>query len=182
MHMNGLKRGALGLMVCGVLVSVSGAALAQTDGQKSFEQMKTLSGEWQGKMTTKPDAGMGKDVEGKVFAVSMRTTSSGNAIVHEVKAGGMKDDPVTMLYVDDGRLMLTHYCDAGNRPRMVAKSSADGKTVEFEFVDMTGPTANGHMQRAMFTFIDADHHSEDWTYILPGDKPVIAHFELARVK
>ncbi len=180
--MNGLRSKGLGVLVSGVLISACVAAVAQTDGQKSFDRMTTLAGEWQGKMTTKPDAGMGKDVEGMVMRVSLRTTSSGKAMMHEVTAGGMKDDPITMLYVDDGRLMLTHYCDAGNRPRMVAKSSADGKTVEFDFLDMTGPAADGHMERAVFTFIDADHHTEDWTYILPGDKPVIAHFDLARVK
>jgi hypothetical protein len=29
--------------------------------------------------------------------------------------------------------------------------------------------------------IDANHHTEDWTYMLPGDKPVHAHFDLQRV-
>jgi hypothetical protein len=75
--------------------------------------------------------------------------------------------------------MLTHYCDAGNRPRMVAKSSPDGKTIEFEFLDVTGNMQYGHMHGAMFTLIDADHHIEDWTFMV-GEKPVRAHFDLHR--
>jgi len=34
----------------------------------------------------------------------------------------------------------------------------------------------------VFTLVDADHHIEDWTYMMPGDKPVHAHFDLHRSK
>ena len=90
--------------------------------------------------------------------------------------------PVTMLYLDSDRLTLTHYCDAGNRPRMVARTSPDGKTVEFDFVDVAGSTQYGHMHHAVFTVIDANHHTEDWTYMMPGDKPIHAHFDLQRTQ
>lgn len=182
--MRDLKQRALAL-VSALLLSASSAALAQSatpsDAQKAFDQMKTLSGNWQGKLTTIPADAM-KDANGMAIDITLRTTSSGNAIMHEVTAGGMKDDPITMLYLDGDRLMLTHYCDAGNRPRMVAKASPDGKTIEFAFLDLAGPTEHGHMDHAVFTFIDASHHTEDWTYMLPGDKPMLAHFELERVK
>jgi hypothetical protein len=92
------------------------------------------------------------------------------------------DDPITMIYVDGDRLLLTHYCDAGNRPRMTGKASPDGKNVEFAFLDLSGGTQYGHMDHAVFTVIDADHHVEDWTYMEPGDKPVHAHMELTRSK
>ncbi|MCU1220996.1 MAG: hypothetical protein JWN42_2193, partial [Candidatus Angelobacter sp.] len=38
------------------------------------------------------------------------------------------------------------------------------------------------MQHALFTFIDADHHTEDWTFRLKGDKLMRAHMDLQRVK
>ena len=114
--------------------------------------------------------------------VSLRVTSMGNAIVHEMTGEGRPDDPVTMLYLDGDRLLLTHYCDAGNRPRMTGKMSPDGKTVEFDFLDVAGSTQYGHMHHAVFTVIDANHHTEDWTYMMPGDKPIHAHFELQRTK
>jgi len=87
-----------------------------------------------------------------------------------------------MFYLDNNRLLLTHYCDAGNRPRMVAKPSSDGKTVEFDFLDVAGGTQYGHMHHAVFTIIDENHHIEDWTYMEPGDKPVHAHIDLLRAK
>jgi hypothetical protein len=87
-----------------------------------------------------------------------------------------------MLYLDNDRLLLTHYCDAGNRPRMVARPSADGKQVEFDFLDVAGGTQYGHMHHAVFTIIDDNHHIEDWTYMEPGDKPIHAHIDLERAK
>jgi hypothetical protein len=59
--------------------------------------------------------------------------------------------------------------------------SPDGKTVEFALVDVSGGTEHGHMHHAVFTYIDANHHTEDWTYMM-GDKPVHAHFDLQRAQ
>jgi len=168
------------------LIILSAAAFAQTDAQKSFDNLKTLAGSWQGHVTTVPKMG---DMAGDaLMQVTLRVTSRGNALVHEMKEAGEPDDParydhpVTMLYLDGDRLLLTHYCDAGNRPRMVARTSPDGKTVEFDFLDVSGSTDKGHMQHAVFTIIDANHHTEDWTYLMPGDKPMRAHFDLQRTK
>jgi len=167
-----------------VLLSLSTLAFAQSDAQKSFDKLKTLAGSWEGHVTTTPPMG-GMDMPN---VITMRVTSRGNALVHEMKAAGTPDDPtkydhpVTMFYMDNDRLLLTHYCDAGNRPRMAARTAADGKTLEFDFLDIAGSTQYGHMQHAVFTVVDANHHTEDWTYIMPGDKPVIAHFDLQRAK
>jgi hypothetical protein len=163
-------------------------AFAQPEGKKSeaqisFDKLKTLAGTWKGAIKVDPpQPGMGGD-EGWV---SFRVTSKGNALVHEMKQPGTpddpsKDDPITMLYLDGDRLILTHYCDAGNRPRMAGKMSADGKTVEFDFLDVAGGTQYGHMHHAIFTFVDDNHHIEDWTY-MAGDQPIHARFDLQRAK
>ncbi len=189
-----------------VLISLSTVALAQSDAhrssdkvgpseaqkpappkseaQKSFEELKTLAGSWIGPVTVvPPQPEMSDD---KPMAVSLRVTSRGNALVHEMQESGTPldaksyDHPVTMLYLDGARLLLTHYCDAGNRPRMVARTSSQGKKVEFDFLDVAGGTQYGHMHHAVFTIIDNNHHIEDWTYMTPGDKPIHAHFDLQR--
>jgi len=185
---------SLSLMLSVVLMAMSTVAFAQTDSQKavaqsdaqkSFDKLKTLAGSWQGRLTTDPHQA---DMDNAHPLVTLRVTSRGSALVHEMKEAGTPDDPtrydhpLTMLYLDGDRLLLTHYCDAGNRPRMAARVSPDGKTVEFDFVDVAGSTQYGHMHHAVFTIIDANHHIEDWTYMMPGDKLVRAHMDLQRTK
>jgi len=188
---------SLRIMLSVVLMSLATVAFAQSDAQKSankpapseaqktFTQLKNLAGTWQGPVTVvppQPELG-----DGTFMHISLRETSRGNALVHEMQEAGTPldptryDHPVTMLYVDGDRLLLTHYCDAGNRPRMVARTSPDGKKVEFDFLDLSGGNQYGHMHHAVFTVLDANHHVEDWTYMMPGEKPVHAHFDLKRI-
>jgi hypothetical protein len=160
--------------------------VAPPEARKSFDAMKGLAGNWEGPVTLDPPQPEMSD--GKPLHITMRVTSRGNALVHEMQEAGTPldatkyDHPVTMFYVDSGRLTLIHYCDAGNRPRMVARTSTEGKRVEFDFLDLAGGTEYGHMHHAVFTFIDANHHIEDWTYMMPWDKPVHAHFDLKRAE
>ena len=165
------------------LLSLSTAALAQSDAQKSFDNLKNIAGEWEGVVTVVPPMpGMSGDTAN--LHVSMRVTSRGHAIVHELQESGTPPDPkkydppVTMLYLNGDQLNLVHYCDAGNRPRMTGKMSPDGKTIEFELKDISGSTEY-HMHHSVFTIIDANHHTEDWTFMM-NDKPIHAHFDLHR--
>jgi hypothetical protein len=166
-----------------VLLSLSTLAFAQSDAQKAFDKLKDLAGTWQGHVTVDPPA---PDIDNTFMQLSLRVTSRGNALVHEMQEAGKPldatkyDHPVTMFYVDGDRLTLIHYCDAGNRPHMVGKLSPDGKKVEFEFVDLSGGNEYGHMYHAVFSFVDANHHIEDWTYMMPGDKPMHAHMDLVK--
>jgi hypothetical protein len=89
------------------LLALYSVAFAQSDAQKSFDQMKVLAGSWQGPVTTEPK--MAKMGNMTSTQVSLRVTSRGNAIVHEMYGEGKADDPtrydhpVTMLYLDGVR-------------------------------------------------------------------------------
>ncbi|MGB6877555.1 MAG: hypothetical protein WBD87_16135 [Candidatus Acidiferrales bacterium] len=176
------------LMLCASTIGLSQSQTRKPDdqdphAQQAFARLKTLAGNWKGQAAMGP--GMNAPVR-----VSLRVTSGGAALMHEMVPEGRSDDPsngdddpITMIYIDGNRLMLTHYCDSGkNRPRMVGKLSPDGKAVEFDFLDVSGGTRYGHMHHAVFTIIDADHHTEDWTYMSPANKPSQAHIDLVRVK
>ncbi len=151
-----------------------------TEAEKSFDKMKSLAGTWEGKVTTNPPS---PDMDGAVLDVTMRVTSRGNALVHEMQEANTPldatkyDHPVTMFYLDDGRLTLTHYCDAGNRPRMVATTLPNGK-IDFTFAGISGDMKY-HMHHSTFTIVDANHHIEEWTFMM-GDKPILARMDLKR--
>jgi hypothetical protein len=89
---------------------------------------------------------------------------------------------ITMIYLEGHRLFLTHYGGEGNRPRFEGKLMPDGKSVEFNFVDVAGSTQRGLMKRMMFTIVDANHHVVEVTYILPDGKAIEVRGEFQRTK
>ena len=172
------------LLVC-VLVSMAQAqsnaqtavsqpanATAQSDGQKTFEKMKALVGSWQG------------TIMGISINVTIRAASSRTAILHEATTDGGRppDHEITMFYLDEDRLLATHYCDGGNRPRFEGKLSPDGKSIEFSLLDVAGGTKGGLLKRMSFTLIDVDHHTIDATFIMPDGKPLQLRGEFQRTK
>ncbi len=151
------------------LVLGATAALAQSDAQKSFDKLKTLAGSWEG-----------KDPAGRAVQVAFRVTSGGSALMSEIMG---EEDMITMFHLDGSRLLMTHYCGAGNQPRMLGTISPDGKSIDFNFLDATNlasPQA-GHMHHVVFAFADADHHSEEWTFLNSG-KEMHERFDLQRKK
>jgi hypothetical protein len=145
--------------------------LPQSNAQKAFEQLKTLSGSWQG------------TIMGIPINFTIRPASSGTVILQEANTtkGPTPDHELTMFYLDGDRLLATHYCDAGNRVNFEAKISDDGKSVEFSFLDVTGNTKGGLVKRLMLTMIDENKHVEEFTFIMNG-KPIELRGEFQRTK
>jgi hypothetical protein len=160
---------SLRIATCLVSLLTTVAAFAQSDAQKTFDHLKTLNGHWEGK------ASNGKDLR-----VDFRPTSGGSAVLSEILG---EEDMITMFHMDNDRVMATHYCMAGNQPRMVASASPDGKTITFNFLDGTNIASPkvGHMDHLVITIADADHHTEDWTFVKDGVE-LKQHFDLARAK
>src|SRR5260370_1086931 len=66
-------------------------SVVQSDAQKSFTQLKTLAGNWTGPVKLDPPM---HEMAGTVTQVSLRVTSRGNALVHEMKEAGTVTDGV----------------------------------------------------------------------------------------
>ena len=95
---------------------------------------------------------------------------------------GPPNHEITMFYVEGDRLLATHYCDAGNRSRLEGKMSPDGKTIEFSFLDVAGSTRGGYLKGMVFTMIDANHHTAEFTFVMPDGKPIQLRGEFTRTK
>jgi hypothetical protein len=136
------------------------AAFPQISAQKSFDQLKSLAGSWEG-----------KDSKGRPLSVSFRDTARGSVLMSEIQKKGsdaVMISMVSMIHLDGpNRLLLTHYCSAGNQSHMAATTSPDGKTITFDFFGGTS-LSNGHFRSIVFTIVDANHHTEEWNFIHQG--------------
>jgi len=157
------------VVVCLLIVLSATTVSAQSDAQKSFDQLKSLTGSWEGKNS------MGEPVQ-----VSYRLTAGGSALVSEIDGHG--EQMISMIHLDGAnRLLLTHYCAVGNQPRMQASASPDGKSVSFKFLDATNldNPQSGHMDHVVIAMLDSSHHTEEWTFTDHG-KEMKEVFDLTR--
>ena len=140
-----------------------------TNAKAAFEMLKTLTGSWHGTIMNIP------------IDITMRPASSGTAILHEGNTvKGPPDHEITMFYLEDGRLIAVHYCDAGNRARLEGKLSSDSKAVEFTFLDVTGSTKGGLVRRMIFTPVNENAHTVQFTFIMPNGNPIELKGEFKR--
>jgi hypothetical protein len=147
----------LRVSILAALTLAAATASAQIDAQKAFSTIKSMPGMWEG-----------KSIDGQPVQVNFRITGGGSAVMSEIT--GKKEDMISMIHLDGGRLLMTHYCAMGNQPRMQASLSPDGKTITFNFVDATNlatPEA-GRMQTMVLTLLDDNHHTEEWTFVDHG--------------
>jgi len=159
------------------LTLVAGTATAGENGtpvrpNAGFDLLKRLVGTWEA-----------KSKEGTV-AVRYELVSGGTALLETLSHPGATSAMVTVYHADGDQVMMTHFCDANNQPRMrCAKPAEDGKTLTFAYVDCTNlPTAEtGHMQGLVVTLDGADHLTEQWTWT-EGGKSGITTFRFERKK
>lgn len=161
------------ILFAAVLISVvwsaGSAAPAAGSADAGFEKLKSLVGEWE---TEAPD--------GEPVTLRYALIAGGSALEEENSHGDM----VTIYHMDGDSVLLTHYCMAKNQPRMRAKGlSADGKTLEFTFVDASNlaRSTDMHMRGLKVTFEDADHITQTWVHSM-GGKEEPASFKLTRKK
>jgi hypothetical protein len=139
---------ALGLLL------LAGRAIG---GEDSFEQMKSLAGEWRAEL---PGYG--------TIDSSIRLVSNGKAI--EETIGTAADNEVSIYSRDNGRVLLTHFCAMTSDGHQVRMQSEPGRPLEFRLtgsVNLRDDSAP-HMRRMILTFVDKDHFEERWTKTQDG--------------
>jgi hypothetical protein len=160
------------LLVAAASLQGAGPKAEDSIGPAAFARLKTLAGDWQAETPA-----------GKV-QVRYELIAGGSALV-ERESGEKMPAMMTVYHLDGSRLLLTHYCAAGNQPRMQATSfnSATGE-LRFQFLDATNLASRGagHMHNAKFRLIDHDHFNAEWEFYENGERKLAEDFQYTRVK
>jgi len=162
-----MRRFLLGFSAMVLLAAAAPAGPANSD----WDRLKALVGSWQG-----------RSPEGPV-SITYTLVSNGTALMEQLD--GNHDTHMVTMYTPDGAMLLaTHYCAAGNQPRMRAKASSDGKSVDFQFVDVSNAKGSMDevMQRLVVTFVDADHFNQQWTSRGADGKEHTSVFQYTRLR
>jgi hypothetical protein len=160
------------LAIALAFAAVPAKAQAPAKYSEGFDRLATLVGEWEA-----------LDENGKPMTSIFRMVSNHTALEETFQTA--QDDQMVTLYSPDGsRVALTHYCSAGNQPRMESQAIT-GPTDEFVF-SFTGATNlasadDSHMHRLVLQIDDPNHFSETWTFRAKG-KDTKRTFNFARKK
>ena len=160
---------ALALVIASATRIGHAAGDPNADTAAAFARLKTLVGEWKTKDAKE--------------ALTYELIAGGTAVVERDGSAG-RPTMLTLYHRDGNRLLLTHYCMAGNQPRMQAKPfDAGANELAFEFVDATNlsSAAAGHMHSATIRFVDADHIETEWQFYENGKATMTERARYTRV-
>jgi hypothetical protein len=117
-----------------ILLAAGGAESAPTSSSVGFfERLKSLRGEWSGSVEwTGARTGTG------TMQARYHLTGNGTAVVEDLLGHDGVVVMTSVYHLDGADLRLTHYCGAGNQPRLKASFADPAAGVaRFTFVDVT---------------------------------------------
>ncbi|MFL6516439.1 MAG: hypothetical protein ACJ8M1_15590 [Chthoniobacterales bacterium] len=140
-----------------------------------FNSIKSLAGDWEGSFEW-----IGTNRKGPMNA-HYYLTGNGSAVVEDLITDGTPS-MTTIYHLDGADLRATHYCAAGNQPRLKAASTVgDGNSLKFQMIDITNlsnPEA-GHVKNLELRWTTPDRLTILFTFV-GGAKESIEKIELVR--
>jgi len=147
------------------------AADGKVDAPAAFARLKGLAGEW----SVESARGKGR---------SRFQVIAGGSVVLErfTEPGGA--EMLTAYHLDGDKLVLTHYCMAGNEPHMVAERfDAGSGELNFAFAGGANIGAEtGHMHDAAFRLVSSDRFDAKWDFVEGGKVKFSEDIHYTRVK
>lgn len=138
---------------CGCGHSQHSCGGSSSTDKVSLDRLKDLAGYWE----SKPDN------KGKKEAVLYKTTSAGT-VVQEILFPGTDHEMVSMYHIEDGNLVMTHYCALGNQPKLRAASELKNGAMDFEYVSGGNmKDSDMHIHSLRMSFLDKNHIKQEWT-------------------
>jgi len=155
------------------------------DAKAAFARIKTLAGTWKSKTSMEATADhakeKGADHKGE-DSIVYKLTGAGSALV-ETQFPGQGHEMVSVYHLDGEDLRMTHYCAAGNQPR-VKLDRANSKPNELIFLFDGGtnldPQKDRHIHGVTITFHDDGKVTSAWDGYADGKKAETAIFVMTR--
>ena len=141
------------------------------DASAAFSRLKGLVGEWD----AESERGKGRS--------RFEVIANGSVILEHFTAPGSQE-MLTAYHIDGDKLVLTHYCMAGNQPHMVAEKFDDASG-ELDFAFAGGANiapGTGHMHDAAFRLTSSDRFDAKWDFFEAGKVKFSEDIHYTRVK
>jgi hypothetical protein len=191
------RLGASGVaVVAGMIVVLGGVGLAgagdetpakgTVDVKATFARLKKLAGTWKAEFEASGDAAKKakehQDEHGGPQSVVFKLTGAGSALV-ETQFPGHPHEMVSVYHLDGGELRMTHYCAAGNQPRLKldrARSRPDHLVFAFDGGSNLDPKKDMHIHGLEITFHEDGRVTSAWEGYMAGKPSGTTSFTLTR--
>jgi hypothetical protein len=150
------------------------AEVAGVTATQAFEMLQKLAGTWEGKTGG----------EGVPARVVYRNAANGSVLM-ETLFPGTPHEMISMYHRDGQDLVMTHYCAAGNQPRMrFDPKQSTAQTLVFEFTGGTNfdPKKDGHIHSGRITFSGEHTIEAAWSWWENGKLGHDKSFALERMR
>jgi hypothetical protein len=148
-------------------------ATTEAEASDAFQRLRSLEGRWTGTFRMGDSVGPTE--------VRYRLTGAGSTL-EEILFAGTPHEMVTMYHRDGTRVMLTHYCAAGNQPTMVLLPGGEPGVLRFALLRITNlsdPRAP-HMHDALIDVSMPGRLRTSWSHWVDGAHSGDATLDLQR--
>lgn len=126
-----------------------------TKGEEAFSKLTSLVGEWEGTTSS-----------GSKVKVTYTLVSNKTALMEKLEPAD-EAEMLTLYSLDGDRILVTHYCSAGNQPQMKTGAISEvSDRYAFSLTTVTGlkSPSEGYMVGLVLHLPDRDHLIQEWTY------------------
>lgn len=136
------------------------------DATSAMAFLKTLAGDWQAG-TGHEHGGAGASNPDSVL--TFRTKAAGSAVVQATRIG-QPGEMESVFHMDNGRLLLTHYCALQNAPVLEFQKSDKPGEIKFVFKGGTNfdPKVDAHFHEGTFQVKGQDTVEQTFTVFANG--------------
>jgi hypothetical protein len=160
-------------------------AKAGLDAKATFKRLKTLVGTWKGELADAHKAARKaehQDGHPATATVTYHLTGAGSALVETQFPGGAHE-MVSVYHLDGDDLRMTHYCAAGNQPRVKldrAHSQPDHLIFVFDGGTNLDPKKDMHIHGLEITFHKDGQVTSAWEGYAGGKSMGTSSFVMTR--